>query len=195
MALATLQQFREYYPQGSGSALTDSLIADVLERAEAILALEIGHPLDDAAPSSVTVYGDGSDYLTLPRHVQGSVSAVTAPTGYTVPTYIQTNGYLRATAATTYLGQRPYPGYWGRWGYGVPYTVTATWGTRATSADLTEAVLELAVEIYRGRDSGFSGTVGVDGAGALVVQPTYPPRVARIIKLHRAAATMPARIV
>jgi hypothetical protein len=196
MALVTLQNFRDYFPQGSGSALSDNLIRDVLDRAQALIELEIGHSLDDAATATVTVYGDGSDYLTLPRHVQDSVTEVTAPTGYTVPTYIQTNGYLRATAATTYLGQRPYPGYWGRWGYGVPYAVTATWGTRATTNDAVQAVLELAIEIYKAREgTSPAGVVGVDGAGALTVPLAYPARTTRFIKLRRAAATMPARIV
>jgi hypothetical protein len=185
MALATLQQFREYYPQGSGSALSDSLIRDVLDRAEAILELEIGYPLDDAAVETRTIYGSGSNFLTLPRHIADSVTEVTAPSGYLVPTYIKTAGGLAATTDGIYY--RHLPGYSPAWIDGVPYAVTATWGTRATTADLTEACLELAVEIYRGRDSGFSGTVGVDGAGALVVAPTYPPRVARIIKLYRDA--------
>lgn len=189
MALASLQQFRDYYPQGSGSALSDNLIGAVLDRAQAILELEIGHPLDDATTATTTVYGDGTDYLILPRHVPGSVTAVTAPTGYTVPTYIQTGGALRAVAATTYLGRRPYPGYWGRWGDGVPYAVSATFGTRATSIDLTQACLELAVVIYDARQgTSPGGIVGVDGSGSLIIPLAYPPRVARIIKLHRAAA-------
>jgi hypothetical protein len=103
--------------------------------------------------ATAVVYGDGTDFLEPPAFTAGSVTLVTAPTGYTVPDYIEQDGLLvvvdslaRRRSLSEYAA---FPADWPHgWTYGVPYTVTATYtaalpsGTASTASADESDVLE-----------------------------------------------------
>jgi hypothetical protein len=89
--------------------------------------------------ATATVYGNGTAYLPLPAFEPESVTLVEAPSGYTVPEYIEQDGHLVVVDTTGRIpnlrGYTPWFVDWGGtavlWAAGVPYTVTATF-TAAT---------------------------------------------------------------
>lgn len=175
---------------GTPNEAQDVLFQSCIDDAQAILDGELGFTLAAADDTDVVVYGDGTAYLTPPPHTAGSVTLVTAPTGYTVPDYVQQNGVLVTTDANGFMYPRypSSPTWWswqadpfiassGVWTAGVPYTVSATFG--AAAADLLVArriTLELAVQIYRFRDSGGATVVSTDAA-VVTVKNTFSPLV------------------
>lgn len=151
----------------------DARLQKALDRATQIIDTYLGFSftLSGAAGTQV-VYGDGTDYLEPPAFVAGSVTLVTAPNGYTVPTYTIANGVLQVTRdgligplyGSEALTGRLYSPL-GGWLAGVPYTVAATFGYSAYPADIVEACLEIAVDLWRFKDAGSIKVVGVEGAG------------------------------
>lgn len=177
-----LEQF-----EGDGTLDTthDSVLLAILERAEAFVNSYIGttSSLSAAAASTTIVYGNGLQSLTLPPLVPGSVTLVTAPSGYTIPDYIEQDGALVLTDSSGIVLQ-PYrsslaftTGSPIRWTYGVPYTVSATFGWSAGDlAILAEATLQTAVQLWRFRDTGGSDVSGTEGA-VVVVKAGWTPLV------------------
>lgn len=151
----------------------DALLQRILDRATAMIDTYLGFSftLSGAAGTQI-VYGDGTDYLEPPAFVAGSVTAVTVPTGYTAPSYTVQNGVLIVTRDSllgTLYGSEALAGRLysplGGWLSGVPYTVAATYGYSAIPVDIVEACLEIAVDLWRFKDSGSIKAVGVEGAG------------------------------
>lgn len=192
MAYATKEQFRALMDQVDAGGATDDLIDDLLDRASSYFDLMIGHSFSAAAEDDQVVYSDGTDYLILPAFTAGSVSEVAAPSGYTVPDYVERGGALLAVSATYAVARYPFYGssYMGAWGYGVPYTVTADWGYGIPEI-LVQGTLELAVDMWHGRDTNYSGVVGVDGQGAVIRSKNQ--RVIDIIKALKQSGS-PLRI-
>lgn len=169
------------------AAAQDARLQKILDRATAIIDTYLGVAFPaSGSPSTRIVYGDGTDYLVPPAFVTGSVTAVTAPTGYTVPTYTVIDGVLIITRdglmgplyGSESLSARLYAPL-GGWLAGVPWTVAATFGYSATPDDIKECCLEIAVDLYRFRDAGSIKMVGVEGAG--VVSGKGLPPTAKII--------------
>jgi len=193
MAYATVAQLRDYLPQIPASIATDARLGDILARASQVIDTEVGYSF--TVPPTVStrvVYGDGTDYLIPPPFVAGSVTGVTAPAGFTVPTYVAQgrarvvlrDGLLAPAYAHASLAGWPY-GRVGGWLAGVPYTVTATYGHASVPADIVECCLEIAVRIWRGRDAGFSDVVGVEGSGAVGHNGALPALVRRTLDAYK----------
>jgi hypothetical protein len=161
MPYATLDQLYEYLPQLEREH--DALLSDILARATAIV--------DEALGFSFAAYGQvttrdaravGGEYLTLPAHQLGSVVMVAEVSG-------KATAYESASAVADYedfedgrlwRGQGWTPGAW--------YRVTAVWGYGPAPASIVQVTLEVAVNIWRGRDaSQWSNTLGVEGQGAV----------------------------
>lgn len=198
MSLATVTHFRDYMDQIPASAATDTKIQAVLDRASTIIEGEVGITFTvPAAASTRTVYGDGTDYLVLPRFVtvSGTVTAVTSLSGVSIPTYVEQAGALVVTrdgvigqpSGGSYLitGYSPYGG----WSAGIPYTIAASYGFAAVPADIIECCLELSVRIWRAKDAGFSDVVGVEGGGAVGYSGTYPKLVKQILNRYKFAGS------
>jgi hypothetical protein len=191
MAYASLDQLLEYLPQLVDEVAQHAVLESVLDRATSIINLEIGvtSDLTAAAAGSRVVYGAGTPYLTLPANAS-AVTAVTTLSGYTVPDYVySSDGYLIATdstgiltpLSTSYGITTVYGVYYPVWQDRLPYTVAATYGYNAdviTAA--TEACLQIAVRLFRFRDSGGSEVIGTD-AGVVEVRSQYSPLVKRIL--------------
>jgi len=160
-------------PSVTTASALDVRLQKVLDRATAIIDTYLGFSFTlSGAPGTQVVYGDGTDFLEPPAFVSGSVTAVTVPAGYTAPVYTVVDGILIVTrdslmgdmyVAETIAGRLYSP--IGGWLLGVPYTVAATFGYSAIPADIVEACLEIAVDLWRFKDAGSIKVVGVEGAG------------------------------
>jgi hypothetical protein len=151
----------------------DTILLDVLERAESFVNAYLGTTASLAAATATTaiVYGTGTQVLPLPPLTAGSVTSVTTLSGYTVPDYIEQDGALVITDSTGVVSRMYNAGLayaYGStvvWSYGVPYTVSATFGWPAGDlAVLAEATLQVAVQLWRYKDAGGSETIGAEGA-------------------------------
>lgn len=193
-------------PSIAVAAAKDRVLQRALDDATQIIDTLLGAPRGASpgslfptagSPSTRVVYGDGTDYLLPPAFVAGSVTTVTAPTGYTVPAYTVIDGVLIVTRdglmgplfGSEALTGRLYTPL-GGWLAGVPYTVAATFGYSATPDDIKEACLEIAVDLYRFRDAGSIKMVGVEGAG-VVSGKGLPPTAKIILDKRLADASFP----
>ena len=171
MAEPTFADMREYLTQLDDTEVTQARVNKVLARARAIAdshcrlrlgALWTGWANYPAAAIR-TVYGQNSDNLWLPAHEIGSVTAVTlngaAWIGWTEDPY---SGQLLLPRPPAVVGNATQYGTWGD----ELYKVTAKWGFGPMPEDVTQVVLELAVNIWRGRDRGmWAETHGPAGGG------------------------------
>lgn len=171
---------------------TDGLLQACLDRATGMID-EVLQPIrftGYSAPEARLIPGFGGTALWLPPHESGSVSAVSlGGTAITDYTYVGADGgptaYLdrRSGWATTlpgrtwewWLAQAPlgWPHdrdawVFGRTGISGAYSVTARWGYGDPPASVEELCLELAVNIWRGRDRGmFTEVIGAEGGAML----------------------------
>ena len=177
MAIVTRAQLVQYLEQLDGHSEEDPLLDAVIERAESIVTEYLGFTFTDyddpATERVITAYGTST--LVLPPHEIGSVDSVTLHGSTTEITDWEEDAI---TGNLTFQGWLPfgstiYGQAWGAFspfGYWGPgrYAVTAAWGYGTPPAALAEVVLELAVNIWRGRDRGmWTDIVGVEGSGGL----------------------------
>jgi hypothetical protein len=188
----TVEQVRErgsgITPSGAPPA-TDDVLTDVIEQASRIFDLQCGvkpgyfeAAADDAEPSTKVFYGDGGTLLKLDPYVPGTLDeTITVPEGYTAQTFIEGDGYLiRADSAGIPIGTF---GRWDGWNAYVPVTVTAVWGFESTPADVKQAVIELAINLWRETDPASLKLVNLEGG---VLRESTPPRVKEIARRYRA---------
>jgi hypothetical protein len=193
MPYATVAQLKAYLDQVVDK---DDLLADILDRASALIDLEIGHSWATAGAGAATVYGEGTNYLRIPApYIAGSVTLLTGPVDITLPSYIERDGYLVARTSDAYLyparqgmGVAGFGPGRGAWMYGVPYVISATYGYGAAPAALIEACLEIAADMYRFRDAGSIKAAGA-ADGGLVRGGALPVTAARILANIKASET------
>lgn len=164
MAYATVDQLREYLPDIPAGTEEDALLSSVLERATAIVEAELGFafaPWDYLAEARDVYTGAGGAWLYLPAHMPESVVKVALVA-------LRGTGDESTAEVTTYLEDSRYRLYrddgWlpRRW-----YRVTAVWGYGAAPAEIVEVTLEVAVNIWRGRDAmNWSTELGASGGGS-----------------------------
>lgn len=177
-----------------GSATTTALPAaeleDLIEQASRMIDLFVGcepgyfnEPLYGIA-TEMTFYGTGTSYLRLPPYVPGSLETVTAPTAYTVPSYIEQGGYLIPVDAYGVGPQGPYryPPYTTGWWEGVPLTVSAVWGWQETPRDVKLATIELVINLVRETDPATLKLTDLEGQP---LREKMPPRVFEIARRYR----------
>lgn len=206
MAYATVDQLRRYIQQAPDGSDEDVRLAEILDRASAIVDLVVGYTFDTATVGTRVVYGDGTSYLPLPPFETGTVTTVTSISSVTVPNYVVEGNSLRAVDSQgikpsyprTYHRHAWYTGYeddvtnghvvlfgGGRvttaWRAGVPYTVSAAWGSASINPAVVEATLEIAADIYKTKDAGFATVIGVEGAGAVNIRNALPLKAKTIL--------------
>ena len=144
----------------------------------------------DVVASSKTIYGDGTNYLQLPPYVPGTLNTtITLPDCYTVPTFIEQNGFLVLTSnGITPPFNRFHNIWWPGWYSGVAITVSAIWGFPSTPADVKQAVIEWSLSVWRDSDPSQLKLVGLDGQIS-VLREKMPPRVWEVAKRYRAKGT------
>lgn len=198
MSYASIAEFRQLMDQVPAGATEDALIQLCLDMASQIIDTQIGHAWAAGVPGTAVVYGDGSAVLIPPTFVSGSVTLVSAPAAYSVPSYTEIDGRLVTVDAGGVIQSPYYRIGWRNpytWLPGVPYTVSASYGWGAAGNDILDACLEIAIAIYRGRDAGYSDVVGTAGSGGEVAYVgKWSKRTEATIKRRRQEAN-PARIV
>ena len=169
MAYATVAQLREYLPDVPVDAENDALLTNVLERATAIVEAELGFAFAGYEPTDYgylaepkDVYsGIGGPWLYLPAHMPESVTAVdlVASRGSDNESTEAVTEYVEETRYRLYLDAGWLPRRW--------YRVAAVWGYGAVPAEIVEVTLEVAVNIWRGRDAmNWSTELGATSGGA-----------------------------
>jgi hypothetical protein len=154
---------------------TDALLQLCLDRATDIVRGAMRSLLDDSTfdyaaytTEARLVRGYDSSYLRLPPHDLGTATLVEYQSGSNPSSYTALTADQWEQTATGALYRSA------GWGGGISgddprYRVTASWGYGPTPpAAIAELVLELAVNIYRTKDSGgYTDVIGVEGAGAI----------------------------
>lgn len=162
MAIITLAELKEYLTQleqmpdaDERDAAYSTLEDSIIPRAEDIVQKELGVTFSAyGSPSTKAIYSDGGRAIYLPPHQAGSVSAVRAGDATATPIDASAYVYDAGTSALYVVGTGPYrPSYLPRWSAGL-YTVTATWGVGPAPDAVKEVCLELAVNLWRGKDRG-----------------------------------------
>lgn len=164
MSYATIAELRAYLPQVAATAANDALLSSVLERANAIL--------NDALGFEFAAYGVAATrdvqcqhsrhWLELPAHLAGSVTVVSSISGRgTTYEALETEtDWMEEDDGRLYLDDG--------WGEGTWYRVTAIWGYGPAPATIIEVEVEIAVNIWRGRDaSSWQSDTGAEGQGAV----------------------------
>jgi hypothetical protein len=164
MAYATVAQLRQYLPDVPVDADNEALLTSILERATAIVEAELGFAFaayDYVAENKDAYSGAGGRWLYLPAHMPESVTAVdlVASRGLDGESTEAVTEYVESDRYRLYLDSGWLPRRW--------YRVTAVWGYGAVPAEIVEVTLEVAVNIWRGRDAAnWSADLGASGGGA-----------------------------
>lgn len=191
-----LAEVRRRATGGSGSggsatttALPDAELTALILQASRFFDLVCGvdpEYFEAAGPTATekTVYGDGTNFLKLPPYVAGTLDTdLSLPDGYTVPTFIEREGYLvLASNGVDVSAIAPWPSAYG-WYAGIPFTITARWGWAATPEDVTMAVIELVINLWRETDPATVKLINLEGQP---LREKMPPRVWEIARRYRA---------
>lgn len=181
---ATRAELLAYLDQLDGDTSKYPTLDAVLERAAALINLDLGVTADltPAAAGTQVVYGDGTRYL-VPRGPISAVTLVSAASGVYIPAYVVQDGIL---VASTSIGAVVPVSWWGTtgvWAAGVPFTVAATFGySSQVMTALKEANLQIAVRLWRFRESGGSEVIGAE-SGVVEVRQQFSPMVKDILRL------------
>lgn len=173
--------------QATANAIPDDQVEMLIERASRFFDLLCGvapgyFEAAEITASNRTFYGNGTQFLRLDRYVPGSLNvSLSFPDGYTVPDFVERDGYLVLTDSSGVLGasHRCLTG----WYIGVPITVSAKWGVESTPEDVKLAVLELAINLWRELDPANIKLVNLEGQP---LREKYPPRVWEIARRYKA---------
>lgn len=180
---------------GAGSsatvtALPPAELEALIEQASRMFDLECCVPEGYFNPSPIpiateqVIYGDGTNYLSLPPFIPGSLNTtITLPEGYTAPTFTELNGYLVLNSGGVLPPFSQFHNVlWHGWNSGVAVTVSAIWGYRETPPDVKMAVIELVINLWRETDPAQVRLVGVEGQP---LREKLPPRVLAVAKKYR----------
>lgn len=163
MAYATVVQLKGYLPQVTSGE--DSLLSTILDRATGMVDDHLGFSF---AAYGVTATerdvwsGNGGEYLLLPAYKSGSLASV----------YLVSQRGTADEDDTDEVDDYTEDERWRLWrAAGWPrrtwYRVTAIWGPGAVPASIVEVTLEIAVNIWRGRDAGAFDRSGAEGGGSI----------------------------
>lgn len=197
MAYATLEQLlTDHLTQIQVDAEHHGALRRFLNVATTFIDNDLGISFTAAETGTEIVRVDIDTYaLPLPaNYVEDSVTAVTAPSGYSVPDdYIEHDGYLIVTTSdgvTTppYL-QRRYA--WdvhflsaGLWRAGVPYTIAGDFGHGAAPDDIKWLTCELAVLLWNGKAAGGVEVAATEAAVA-TIRANLSPLHRAVLEAHR----------
>ena len=164
----TVVQLREMLPQVAASAATDTFLTTLLERATDIVDLALGFSFAvGGVAAAKDIRAAGGQYLELPGYTVATIASV-----YEVDAKGTTSETTEVVAATEYDildDARLYKD--DGWGVGQWYRITAIWGWGPVPASIAQVTLEVAVNLWRGRDRGmYSDVIGVEGGGAIGYQ-------------------------
>lgn len=195
MAIVTVADVHQYLEQlaqltGEPANAADATLTAIIPRAEDMVQKAVG--LTFGAYTSATVKSvltDATSLLTLPPHQAGSVTVVNAGGSVISPTtYAEDDdGHLYLITDTSWYGYFSPRRNTIEWGSG-RYLITANWGIGPAPDSVKQVCLEVAVNLWRGKDRGmWADTIGVDGSGGLRFTGGLTPAQAQILKNVRRA--------
>ncbi|HPL30958.1 MAG TPA: hypothetical protein PLG21_23175 [Anaerolineae bacterium] len=165
MSYATIAELRAYLPQIKVDSTNDALLATVLERAHEIVNDALGFEFTawgaTVTTRDVECRHEGR-WLEVPYHKPASITLVKSLSGRgtTYEALTDESDWLEEADGRLYRG--------GGWGLGTWYRISALWGYGSPPASIVEVEIEIAVNIWRGRDaSSWQSDVGTDGQGAV----------------------------
>lgn len=156
----------------------------------------------DGSATSRDFWGNGTNYLKLDPYLTGSITTVTMPTGFTVPTYTEKrnndgdfflirtygdNGSRYSAADRGAHFDLFTAEFFGvdhiGWRDGIKHTVTAKWGWDVTPPEVVEAVAEWVIATLNSRDQKFARAVALDGGPVLT--SAMPERTKLVADFYR----------
>ena len=193
MPYASVTELKRYaLTQLEETSEDDTQLSHYLAVATALIDNELGYSFEATNTTPQVVYGDGTPYLKLPADYLGPITGVTAPSGYTVPDYVERDGYLITTDSSGVLYERTLSSlaygytYASVWLPRVPYTIAATYGYGATvPIDIKQLCIEIAVMVRKYAATGGSDVVGTETA-AVTVRSQLNPLQKAILVAHAA---------
>lgn len=194
-AYATVTELREYLDQLGASNTTDVVLQRILDRATSIIDTYLGYTFSDYPAVATVKYvpGLGTSFLALPPHLAGSITSVTPENATALPNTLyqeQEDGslyFLSSYAFTLRSYWIASPNYYGIYGWGFfRYAVTAIWGYGPPPPAVVEVCIELAMNMWRGKDKGFwSEAIGASGGSYQTYTGGLPRRLAEVLDAER----------
>lgn len=163
-----------------------------------------------ASATARIYYGDGTDTLKLWPYKTGSITTVTMPTGWTVPSYIELNAQPDRNNGFDFGLIRTYGDDGARlthltsalddarafaldlsgdmaigWPDGLKVTVTAVWGFDAVPNDVKLAVIESAIAGMRGMDQAYARVTNLE-TNTVTNATALTPRAQMVADRYRA---------
>ena len=169
MSYATVAQLRQYLPQVKADPdppapqPVSDLLQSILDRANSIVNEALGFAFGDygAASEQDIEAVHGGRWLEIPYHEAASVATVEWVSGRGTASEVTdvVDGWLEESDGRLYRDAG-----WSRgW-----YRIEAKWGYGPAPASIVEVEIEVAVNIWRGRDASmWQSDIGAEGAGAV----------------------------
>jgi hypothetical protein len=152
---------RTYLPQVPAGVEIDAELLGILETATDVVIGAMGFTFAgyaSAASRSWSSYG-GETILQLPYHQDGTLTALAHDS-----TAIDSTDYEAEADSHIHLYRSS------GWSAG-RYTATAAWGYGDPPDSIVQVTMEVAVNLWRGRDRGmYTDVIGVEGGGAVGYQ-------------------------
>lgn len=167
MAYGTIAEMYALLPQVTVNAANDALLGVMLDRATDIVDMALGFSyVAYGAATEKDVRAVGGQYLELPAYELGSITAIYRVSGKGTDSEDATDEVDEYDALDD---GRLYAN--GGWAAGVWYRITAEWGYGTPPDSIVQVTLEVAVNLWRGKDRGlYSDVIGVEGGGAVGYQ-------------------------
>lgn len=164
MAYATVAELKRYMPQVTDSG-EDPFLSTVLDRATDMVDDHLGFSFaaHGATATERDVWsGNGGDYLLLPAYKAGSLASV----------YLVTDRGGDSEDDTTEVDDYTEDERWrlwraAKWPRRAWYRCSAIWGPGTAPESIKEVTIEIAVNIWRGRDAGAFDRSGAEGGGSI----------------------------
>lgn len=190
----------QYDADGSqGRASDDELFPLLVTRASRLFDSLCNRPaeyfavanLEGSSPATEdrTFYGDGTNYLLVDPH-PGTIDSddVELPDTYTVPNFVDKDGYLiitdsRGRLMSQHNNSYGYSYWWTGWPEGCPVTINSIWGFAEAQEDVKEAILELVIAMSRSRDSAFLKAIDLENQQ--VINEAIPKRTREVVQRRR----------
>lgn len=159
---ATVAQFHGLFDSMPNTDATTALLEELLERATQMVDRELGFSFAayGAEATDKDVYsGNGGRYLYLPAYQSGSLESVALLSyrGTDDESETAETEYVEETRWRLFLSDG-WPAK--RW-----YRVSAIWGCGPAPVDVVQVTLEIAANLYQGRNSGGATQIGAEGGG------------------------------
>ncbi len=165
MAYTTVGRVKQYLPQLADTSDHDALLAEIIDRAQRLVDDYLGFTFAayGATATEKDVWsGNGGDYLLLPAYKTGSLSSV----------YLVTDRGGASEDDTEEIDDYSEDDRWrlwraAKWPRRTWYRCKAIWGPGDVPDSIEEVTIEIAVNIWRGRDVGQFDRSGAEGGGSV----------------------------